>query len=96
MINVAVIGYGYWGPNLLRNFADCPRASVVAASDFRQHRLEAASRRYPAIFTDTDPKKIINDPGVDAVAIAVDDPDSAVQVGNNIHRHSGIAACIDT
>lgn len=70
MINVAVIGYGYWGPNLLRNFADCPRASVVAVSDFRKHRLEAASRRYPAILTDTDPKKIINDPGVDAVAIA--------------------------
>lgn len=70
MINVAVIGYGYWGPNLLRNFADCPRASVVAVSDFREHRLEAAARRYPAVLTDADPKKVINHPGVDAVAIA--------------------------
>lgn len=70
MINVAVIGYGYWGPNLLRNFADCTRASVVAVSDFREHRLEAAARRYPAVLTDADPKKVIHHPGVDAVAIA--------------------------
>ena len=70
MINVAVIGYGYWGPNLLRNFADCPRASVTAVSDFREHRLEAASRRYPAVSTTSDAKKVINDEGVDAVAIA--------------------------
>ncbi len=70
MINVAVIGYGYWGPNLLRNFADCPRASVVAVSDFRERRLEAVSRRYPAVSTSTDAKQVINDAGVDAVAIA--------------------------
>jgi len=70
MINVAVVGYGYWGPNLLRNFADCPRASVTAVSDFREHRLEAASRRYPAVSTTTDAKKVINDDAVDAVAIA--------------------------
>jgi predicted dehydrogenase len=70
MINVAVIGYGYWGPNLLRNFADCPRAAVSAVSDFRSHRLEAAARRYPAVTTSTDAKKIFDDPDIHAVAIA--------------------------
>lgn len=70
MINVAVIGYGYWGPNLLRNFADCTRASVVAVSDFRERRLEAAARRYPAVTTSTDAKGVIRNPAVDAVAIA--------------------------
>ena len=70
MINVAVIGYGYWGPNLLRNFADCPRTSVSAVSDFREHRLQAAARRYPAVRTSTDANAIINDEGIDAIAIA--------------------------
>lgn len=70
MINVAVVGYGYWGPNLLRNFADCPRTSITAVSDFREHRLQAAARRYPAIVTSTDAKKVITDDGIDAVAIA--------------------------
>lgn len=70
MINVAVIGYGYWGPNLLRNFADSPRVSVSAVSDFRERRLEAVSRRYPAVATTTDALEVIGDPGVDAIAIA--------------------------
>lgn len=70
MVNVAVIGYGYWGPNLLRNFADSPRVSVSAVSDFRKRRLEAVSRRYPAVSTSTDALEVINDKGVDAIAIA--------------------------
>lgn len=70
MINVAVIGYGYWGPNLLRNFADSPRVSVSAVSDFRERRLEAVSRRYPAVATTTDALEVIGNPGVDAIAIA--------------------------
>jgi predicted dehydrogenase len=70
MINVAVIGYGYWGPNLLRNFAECRRVTVKAVSDARERRLEAASRRYPAVGTTTDPAEVLNDPGIDLVAIA--------------------------
>jgi len=70
MTKVAIVGYGYWGPNLLRNFSECPRATVTAVSDFRPHRLEAAARRYPAVTICTQARDVLSDPDVDAVAIA--------------------------
>jgi len=39
MIGIGVIGYGYWGPNLVRNFSDVPGCRVVAVSDMRSERL---------------------------------------------------------
>ena len=41
MIRVGVIGYGYWGPNLVRNFAESKRSKVVAVSDLRPERRRA-------------------------------------------------------
>jgi predicted dehydrogenase len=70
MIGVGVIGYGYWGPNLVRNFSEVPGSRVVAVSDLRQERLENAKARYPAIATSTDPRELIANPAVDAVIIA--------------------------
>lgn len=70
MIRVGVIGYGYWGPNLVRNFTDCPRTRVTAVSDRRPDRLAAAERRYSGILTTPDPNRLIADPAVDAVVIA--------------------------
>lgn len=70
MIGVGVIGYGYWGPNLVRNFADVPDARVVAVSDLRQDRLELVRRRYPSVETTLEVRRLIDDPRVDAVAIA--------------------------
>lgn len=70
MLNVAVIGYGYWGPNLLRNFAESLRAKVIAVSDSRPNRLEVAQRRYPSIRTTTNPFEALSDPSIHAIAIA--------------------------
>lgn len=70
MVGIGIIGYGYWGPNLVRNFADLSGAQVVAVSDLRKDRLELVSRRYPGIRTTTDHSELIRDPKVDAVAIA--------------------------
>lgn len=70
MIRIGVIGYGYWGPNLVRNFAELPNAQVTAVCDKRSERLAAAERRYPGVRLTTDPTTVLNDPGVDAVAIA--------------------------
>ena len=39
MIRIGVIGYGYWGPNLVRNFAECPATPVRAVCDLRPERL---------------------------------------------------------
>src|SRR5262249_14601153 len=70
MIGVGVIGYGYWGPNLVRNFAETPGCRVAAVADMRPHRLDVVRARYPAVETHLLPVDLIADPKVDAVAIA--------------------------
>ena len=68
-IRVGVIGYGYWGPNVVRNFAEVAGAQVWAVSDTSQERLALARVRYPAITTTTDCHTLIADPAIDAVVI---------------------------
>ncbi|MFO7167532.1 MAG: Gfo/Idh/MocA family oxidoreductase [Chloroflexota bacterium] len=70
MLGIGVIGYGYWGPNWVRNFAELPDARLVAVSDLRPDRLALAARRFPAIRTTTDVRELLADPAVDAVVIA--------------------------
>jgi predicted dehydrogenase len=70
MIGIGVIGYGYWGPNLVRNFAETPGAAVRCVTDLRRERVELAAARYPYIRTSTDHRDLIGDPSVDAVVIA--------------------------
>ena len=70
MITVGVIGYGYWGPNLVRNFAETPGARVGWVTDLRPERLAVASARYPGVRVSADHRDILNDAGVDAVAVA--------------------------
>jgi predicted dehydrogenase len=70
VIGVGVIGFGYWGPNLVRNFSECRDASVRVVCDLRQDRLDQARRRYPAVRTTSTPADLFSDPTVDAVAIA--------------------------
>jgi len=70
MINLGIIGYGYWGPNLLRNFAELPNVNVTALADLRPTQLEIVSRRYPSIKTTAHFEDIITDKSIDAVAIA--------------------------
>ena len=70
MIGIGVIGYGYWGPNLVRNFTDTPGAKVVAVSDLRLERLAKLQCRYPGIKTTTDHRELLNDSSIDAVVIA--------------------------
>ncbi|MDR2876764.1 MAG: Gfo/Idh/MocA family oxidoreductase [Chromatiales bacterium] len=70
MVNIAVIGYGYWGPNLVRNFAELNGAAVVGVSDQDQKKLDVVQRRYPSIKTTTRFQDLLDDPSVDAVAIA--------------------------
>ena len=70
MINVAVVGYGYWGPNLVRNFMETPDAEVTVVADLDSARLAGAQRRYPGLRTTTNFDDVLKDPGVDAVVIA--------------------------
>lgn len=68
-IRVGVVGYGYWGPNLVRNFSEVPGAQVGAVSDLRAERLAEAQARYPAIRVTNNVHALIEDPLIDAVII---------------------------
>jgi len=70
LIRIGVIGYGYWGPNLVRNFVETQGAQVACVSDLREDRLALVSRRYPTIQTTQNIHELIEDPAIDAVAIA--------------------------
>lgn len=70
MINIGVIGYGYWGPNLVRNISESSETTVAAVSDLSPARLEAVTTRYPRIATTEDYRTIIDDDRVDAIAVA--------------------------
>lgn len=70
MIGIGVIGYGYWGPNMVRNFMEAPGASVVAVSDLRQEQLNRVKARYPAVKTTTNYRELYSDPAVDAIVVA--------------------------
>jgi len=70
MINVGVIGYGYWGPNMVRNFYANKDAKVVWVCDLSKDRLALVEAGYPTVKTTTDHKDIMKDTGVDAVVIS--------------------------
>src|SRR6266849_3142826 len=67
--NIGVIGCGYWGPNLLRNFAENDDAQLRWVCDTDEERLNAMARRYPAAQTTTDYQKLLADPKLDAIAV---------------------------
>lgn len=70
MINIGVVGYGYWGPNLVRNFAETPNARVAAVADVNPQQLELVQRRYPGVRTTTRFQDLLEDPKIDAIAIS--------------------------
>lgn len=69
-INVGVIGCGYWGPNLLRNFAEQEAAQLRWICDLDTERLRAMGRRYPGARQTNDYTKLLEDPQLDAIVIA--------------------------
>ena len=69
MLNIGVVGYGYWGPNVARNFHGTGGAKLVAVSDLSEKRLGLAQNHYPFIKGIKDPHELIRSTDVDAVAI---------------------------
>jgi predicted dehydrogenase len=70
LIQVGLIGYGYWGPNLVRNFSEAPGCRVKVVSDLSPDRLARAAARYPSIRTTANHRELVEDPGVDLVVVA--------------------------
>ena len=69
MIRVAIIGVGYWGPNLLRNFNDIPDCRVTLVCDRDEKRLQSVCEGFPSVRATTDVDDVFNGQ-VDAVVIA--------------------------
>jgi predicted dehydrogenase len=69
-VRVAVVGLGYWGPNLVRNLHELEQGEVLHVCDLDEERLAALQRRYPAIGCTTRYADVLSDPDVEAVVIA--------------------------
>jgi predicted dehydrogenase len=66
---IGVIGAGYWGPNLIRNFVELPNSDVVMVADLKDERLEHIQTRYPKVSVTKDYRDLFTK-GLDAVVIA--------------------------
>ena len=69
-IRVGVVGVGYWGPNLVRNFADSPTYELAYVCDARTEMLETVARRYPEVKCTTRYEDLLRADDLDAIAIA--------------------------
>lgn len=69
-IGVGIIGCGYWGPNLIRNFNRHPRCRVERVADLQRARAEAVAREFHVPAANDDPSSVIDDPRVRLVVIA--------------------------
>ncbi|MGO9957202.1 MAG: Gfo/Idh/MocA family protein [Solirubrobacteraceae bacterium] len=69
-MTVAVVGLGYWGPNLLRVLVERTDADVRWVCDLDPERLEGACRRYPSVQPTPDIDVVLEDPDVDGVVLA--------------------------
>ena len=70
MINIAQLGVGYWGPNLLRNFVSNKNCIVKTVVDLSQDRRDFVKGLYPAVEISDTAEYVFNDHEIDAVVIA--------------------------
>jgi len=71
MVNIAVIGCGYWGPNLARIFSQVDNIELHTCCDQDESKLKKMKSTYPYIKTSKDYQEVLNDPEVNAVALAI-------------------------
>jgi len=69
VLPVAVIGFGYWGPNIVRNFQSLENAQVVTVCDKNTTALRRAGRAYPGLRLTTDFPAVLRSPDIDVVAV---------------------------
>jgi len=73
MVNIALIGFGYWGPNVAKNIHNNPEFNLVSICDYKEDRLEKAKSIYiEQTKYEADYRKLLADDSIDAIAIAVE------------------------
>lgn len=97
-VRLAVVGVGYWGPNLVRKLVELPEADLAYVCDLRDDALHAVGQRYPAGRCTRDFGDVLADPDVDGVAIATpvsthyDLARSALEAGKHVLVEEPLAA----
>jgi predicted dehydrogenase len=100
-IGVGVIGYGYWGPNLVRNFANSESSHVIGVSDLDPAKLAVSKRLHSEIMTTSNFRDLLQNPRIDAVAIATpvhthyDLALSALKAGKHVFVEKPLASTSD-
>jgi predicted dehydrogenase len=69
-VKVGLIGLGYWGPNLIRNFMSAGQCKLTAIADLQNEKLEKYKKLYPGILAYNNPTDLIKDKNIDAIVIA--------------------------
>jgi predicted dehydrogenase len=96
-VRIALVGYGYWGPNVARNLVELPDADL-AICDSRHEALDRARRRYPGIRTAENFETLLADTAVDAIAITTpvsthfDLASQALEAGKHVFVEKPLAA----
>ena len=70
MLNVGLVGFGYWGPNLARNLADTDGLRLVAIADARAERRDRAARQFSGVDVVADAATLVERPDIGAIVIA--------------------------
>jgi len=97
-VRVAVVGLGYWGPNLVRNLQALPGADLQMICDQNAQRLDQITRRYPTSRTTVDYADVLEDDGIEAVVIATPIgthyrlADAALRAGKHVFVEKPLAA----
>ena len=71
LLKVGIIGCGYWGPNLIRNFSQLGSTSLAYVCDIDEKKLNSIKQKYPEVKTSTDYHILLNDPELDIIVIAL-------------------------
>jgi predicted dehydrogenase len=69
MLNIGVLGYGYWGPNVVRNFASHSDCRVTMVCDRNPEALARMTTRYPSVLATGNADDVLTSTAIDAVAI---------------------------
>lgn len=69
MIRAGIIGYGYWGPNILRNFQENPDINVDKVCDLSEKRLKTVKEKYPSVTTTKNAEEVFSDKNIDLVCV---------------------------
>jgi predicted dehydrogenase len=69
LVRFGVIGYGYWGPNIVRNVSSLENGQLMTICDQNAAALKRAGKLYPGVTLTTDAREILTSPDIDAVAV---------------------------